>query len=701
MILLVLTFVSAGCASSTPPLDVTTGWEYRWGDSPVTGEGVPSWVDGTAFEWRAAPGSTISPPGDRQPHLWLRVRLPEGEWPAPAVYFSSVFEAAELYHSGRLLARVGDMEPSWRNRFNYLNWHIVLLPPNFAEEYLYFRVYSDDGPNIGLSRRVRVGTQDALVRAVVGHHGDTFVFGTLFIVIGVFALFLSLERRAANRSLYLSFGGFVLCTGIFFVCINSVSQLALSSLPLRYYLGYMAFLLLPVGLFAFYEQIIDLRYQAVFRWMWRFHALLAIAGLVLDLTGVALLVATRFVVIALLPIDLFILFFVGARVARLGNVEARLFNFGFGVLGAAGLHDLLLSFGILPDWHHLFGWGALVFVLTLGYILEHRFTENVTRLRAYSERLESTTEALRLSNVKLEDANVTLEERVRDRTLDLNGKNEELESALERLQETQQHLIIQEKMASLGNLVAGVAHEINTPVAALSSSAETSRLSVQKILEHLEAGGDDAVNESLRRAIDVLRKNQETTWDASQRMATIVRSLRHFARLDEATRQRADMHEGLETTLELLQHELGERIEVVKKYGKLPLIDCYANRMNQVFMNLLLNAARAIEERGTITISTAAEGDKISISIADTGVGIPPEHQQKVFDPGFTTKGVGVGTGLGLATSYRIVKDHGGDIEVASAPGRGTTFTIRVPVDAAAAGWDPKTPREATRAARG
>ena len=623
------------------------------------------------------------------------MRLPEGEWPAPAVYFSSLFDAAELYLSGRLLARVGDMEPSWRNRFNYLNWHIALLPPDFGGQYLYFRVYSEDGPNIGLNRRLRIGTQNELVRAVVGHHGDTFVFGTLFIVIGVFALFLSLERRAANRRLYVSFGGFVLCTGIFFVCINSVSQLALSSLPLRYYLGYMAFLLLPVGLFTFYEQIIDLSYQRVFRWMWRFHALLAAAGLVSDLTGVAPLAATRFAVIALLPVDLFILLFVGTKVARLGNVEAKLFTFGFGALGVAGFHDLLLSFGILPDWHHLLGWGALVFVLTLGYILEHRFTENVTQLRAYSEKLESAKEALRLSNAKLEDANVTLEERVRERTLDLNGKNEELESALRRLQETQQQLVIQEKMASLGNLVAGVAHEINTPVAALSSSAETSRLSLQKILEHLEAGGNEDGNKALRRAIDVLRRNQETTWDASQRVATIVRSLRNFARLDEATRQRADMHEGLETTLALLQHELGERIEVVKEYGKLPLVDCYANRMNQVFMNLLLNATRAIEERGTITVATVAEGDKISITITDTGIGIPPEHQQKVFDPGFTTKGVGVGTGLGLATSYRIVKDHGGDIELASAPGRGTTFTIRVPVDAAAPGRDPKTPPEA------
>ena len=207
---------------------MSTGWEYRWGDSDVTGEGLPSWVDGTASEWRAVSGSTLNPPGDRSTHLWLRVRLPEGEWPAPAVYFSSLFDAAELYLSGRLLARVGDMEPSWRNRFNYLNWHIALLPPDFGGQYLYFRVYSEDGPNIGLNRRLRIGTQNELVRAVVGHHGDTFVFGTLFIVIGVFALFLSLERRAANRRLYVSFGGFVLCTGIFFVCINSVSQLALS-----------------------------------------------------------------------------------------------------------------------------------------------------------------------------------------------------------------------------------------------------------------------------------------------------------------------------------------------------------------------------------------------------------------------------------------------------------------------------------------
>jgi signal transduction histidine kinase len=265
----------------------------------------------------------------------------------------------------------------------------------------------------------------------------------------------------------------------------------------------------------------------------------------------------------------------------------------------------------------------------------------------------------------------------------LNEKKEELEQTLSQLQATQQQLVMQEKMVSLGNLVAGVAHEINTPVAAVSSSAETSRLSIQKILEYLE-NRKEAGTVSFQRAIDILRKSQDVTSKASQRIATIVRSLRHFARLDESERERADLEEGLETTLALLQHELKDRIQVVKSYGELPRVDCHPDQMNQVFMNLLLNAARAIEGRGTIAITTAAEGDQVSIAISDTGVGIPQEHRQRIFDPGFTTKGVGVGTGLGLATSYRIVKDHGGEIEVESISGKGTTFTVQLPVDATA-----------------
>jgi signal transduction histidine kinase len=167
---------------------------------------------------------------------------------------------------------------------------------------------------------------------------------------------------------------------------------------------------------------------------------------------------------------------------------------------------------------------------------------------------------------------------------------------------------------------------------------------------------------------------------ATERITKIVWSLKNFARLDEAERKPANIHEGIESTLTVLQHQLKNRIRIVTEFGDLPEIVCHPNQLNQVFMNILVNASQAIAVRGTITIKTWRESDTVNVSIADTGTGISSEHLSKVFDPGFTTKGVGIGTGLGLSICYKIIKEHGGDIEVESSEA-GTTFIITLPIE--------------------
>ena len=168
--------------------------------------------------------------------------------------------------------------------------------------------------------------------------------------------------------------------------------------------------------------------------------------------------------------------------------------------------------------------------------------------------------------------------------------------------------------------------------------------------------------------------------DACQRIDQIVRTLRNFARLDESERKSADLHEGLDSTLTLAAHLLKNRITVQREYGDLPHVLCYPNQLNQVFLNLIVNAAQAVEGAGTITIRTRRADGSVVVEISDTGCGIPPENLTKIFDPGFTTKGVGVGTGLGLAICYRIVANHQGRIEVESTVGAGTTFRITLPI---------------------
>jgi signal transduction histidine kinase len=181
--------------------------------------------------------------------------------------------------------------------------------------------------------------------------------------------------------------------------------------------------------------------------------------------------------------------------------------------------------------------------------------------------------------------------------------------------------------------------------------------------------------------LDNIHKLNSINETATERIVNIVNSLRKFARLDQAEKDSFDIHEGLDNTLVLVEHELKNRIEVIKDYGALPEIDCFPNQVNQVFMNILVNAAQAIEGQGTIRVATRRQADRVIVEIADSGVGMNADVRSRIFDPGFTTKGAGVGTGLGLSIVHQIVEDHGGEISVDSEPGRGTTFTVRLPIE--------------------
>ena len=240
----------------------------------------------------------------------------------------------------------------------------------------------------------------------------------------------------------------------------------------------------------------------------------------------------------------------------------------------------------------------------------------------------------------------------------------ELKHALKELKETQIQLINSEKMASLGQLVAGVAHEINTPVASIKSNNGI----VAKLLPQLDSGD---ISDMLKELNDIDR-------EAIQRISNIVTSLKKFVRLDEAELQDANINKELDLTLDLIRHETKNRIEIVKNYGEIPSVKCFPNMLNQVFTNILVNACQAIEGNGTITITTEYSGNKLMIKIKDTGKGIPANQLDKIFTAGYTTKGVGVGTGLGLAICKKIIETHGGEIIVNSEVGVGSEFVITI-----------------------
>jgi len=247
----------------------------------------------------------------------------------------------------------------------------------------------------------------------------------------------------------------------------------------------------------------------------------------------------------------------------------------------------------------------------------------------------------------------------------INKQNKKLKKTLEELEKTQLQLINSEKLASLGQLIAGVAHEINTPLASINSNNEM----IKRIID----------KDKLVESIEIIKEINAIDSVAVHRISNIVKSLKKFVRLDEAEQQPADINNELDLTLQLINHEIKNKVNVIKDYSELPLINCHVNMLNQVFMNLLVNACHSIKDTGEIIIKTGVTKKHLIVSIKDNGCGIPDKNKDKIFNVGFTTKGIGAGTGFGLAISKKIVEKHKGTITFKSKEGRGTEFIIKIP----------------------
>ncbi len=303
---------------------------------------------------------------------------------------------------------------------------------------------------------------------------------------------------------------------------------------------------------------------------------------------------------------------------------------------------------------------------------------------------------------ELEKTKIQLEENIRE----VENKNFQLNKALEELKKAQTQLVSSEKMASLGHLTAGIAHEINNPVNFTYAGAVSLRTDFNDLIQLLEKYRE-ITPENVATALPAAKALEKklsypeikTEIDdllssikrGSERTSEIVKSLRTFARLDEDTLKKTDIEENLDATLIMLHNQYKERIEIVKNYSHIPHVECFPGQLNQVFMNIMLNAIQAINGEGKIYLTTSypskhANGkyqgkDAVEISIKDTGVGIPDEIKDKIFEPFFTTKDVGVGTGLGLSVSFGIIEKHKGEIKVFSELGKGSEFVIILPVN--------------------
>lgn len=334
-------------------------------------------------------------------------------------------------------------------------------------------------------------------------------------------------------------------------------------------------------------------------------------------------------------------------------------------------------------------------------LLSFALADRINILKIEKERSQAETIQVLKENERLvREQNVILEQRVVERTLDLQKSNAELSVALSDLKEAQTQLVDAEKMATLGHLTAGIAHEINNPINFVISNVAPLRRDIGDLKEVLAlfddalAGNWDADKAANARntvqdieldyVLEEVDKLLDGIDEGARRTAEIVKGLRNFSRLDESSMKKASMVESLDGTLVILNSQIKNQIKIVKNYEYDEKIDCLPGKVNQVFMNILTNAVQVFDQSlnhpdPTITLGVVEQGDYVKITIADNGAGMPAEVKKRIFEPFFSTKDVGKGTGLGLSIVFNIVKSHHGNIMVDSEPGQGTTFTIILP----------------------
>ncbi len=572
----------------------------------------------------------------------------------------------------------------------------ITLPANASKE-IYMSVKSKDQIQLPIFVGTSKGAGDR-------KSDQTFIFGMYIGIILIMAAYHFFIYLTVNKVSYLYYILYILCVGL--VQMNFKGYAFKYLWPESPWIALNTTFILPMfsGLttalfvkrFLYTRHFVPKLDMGINLYMW-----LCIFAAIIGLAGFSVLGVQILQMIALIG-GIYALI-VAFAVVRKKYRPAKFFLFAFAIFFLSLIVFVLVNFDVLPHTlitANILEIGSAIQITLLSFALADEI--NIYR-REKEESQAQAYETLKENERIIKEQNVILESEVKIRTADLSRSNDELQKLLFDLKQTQTQLVEAEKLASLGMLTAGIAHEINNPINFVTSNIAPLRRDIQEVFETLAGiesigGTEGSVEEKqaairslkLQYDIDYVREEIEMLMtgieEGANRTAGIVKSLSIFSRVDEYDLKLADINLGMKSTLVILNSSFKDTVEVRTHYGDLPLIECYPGKLNQVFLNLLTNASYAIEKRfgnqpgGVLEITTELRDDHVYVHVKDNGEGIEEGLRSKIFDPFFTTKDVGEGTGLGLSIAHQTILKHQGEITVESTMGEGAEFIIKLPL---------------------
>jgi signal transduction histidine kinase len=604
----------------------------------------------------------------------------------------------ELYQvtngAGLLLEKTGTEVPFTKRKYSHQNYLFDISLPKGLPQTFFMKIKSGDQVMLPLS----VGDSRLIMETATRKDMIFGIFFGLMMVMFLYNLFIYFTVRDSSYLYYVLY--------ILMVCLM---QATLQGYSCRYlwpnnlWLAKSSVFLLPslAGLTAMLFARVFLQAKTIVP---KLNKVLSVLIGIFCLAIACLFFGNYRLSFGIMQLDtiigsLFVLF-LSYVVSKKGNRSAKFFLIAWSILLVGATIFVLKDFGVLP-YDTLTNSILEIGTATEAVLLSFALADKINIFRKEKELSQAQTLAALQENEKLiREQNVVLEAKVTERTHELKIANEDLSKAMVELKEAESQLVESEKMASLGQLTAGIAHEINNPINFVTSNIKPLNRDVHILLDTVAAmekmATADGINAAeLKKQIAEYKEEIDFDYlkteidqlldgigDGASRTAEIVKGLRIFSRLDEDDLKKADINEGLDSTLVITNNLLSSKIKVEKKYGNLPLVECYPGKLNQVFLNIISNGIYAIKKKfgdqagGLISISTNHDETHIRISIADNGTGMDENTKKRLYEPFFTTKDVGEGTGLGMSISYNTIVKHNGQIQVNSEIGVGTEFLI-------------------------